>query len=148
MIGSAVCDFELPYLSKTSIFPTYESYPVVSNAKPVFRTGFPLPVQRWPPWVWFVAFAQKCQTLVLCLLVVLQTSPVSKWNITRLTFIWFVTRARRPMLWQTRFVIILPVALFTLIHRRLSMGVHVSHDMLRIQKRFVANPAKICFRQR
>ena len=56
----------LPYLSKT--FPTFESHPLVSNAKQVFRC-----LLKWPPWVRFAAFAYKYQTLVLCLLVVLQT---------------------------------------------------------------------------
>ena len=100
------------------------------------------PTDLWQrAWVWFAVFTHKYQTLVLCLLVVLQISPVSKWNITRMTSIWVDTRARLPKLCQTRLVIILPVALCTLIHRRLSVAAHVSHDMLRIQRGFVINSA-------
>ena len=117
MIRSTVCDnvnrfSELPYLSKTSTFPQIWITPRCFKCE----TDFPVPVERWPPWVWFAAFAHKCQTSVLCLLVVLQASPASKWNMTRLTFIWFDSRARLSMLCQTRHMIILPVALFTFIH--------------------------------
>ena len=96
----------------------------------ICETVFPMPVERWPPWICINAFAHKCLTLMFRLLVVLQNSPASKWNITSLTFIWFDTRARLLMLCQTRLVVILPVAFFTLMHRRLSVSAHVSHEML------------------
>ena len=67
MIRPRVCDnvnrySELPYLSKTSTFHHISTTPSCFKCE----TGFPVPVERWLPWVWFAAFAYKYQTSVLC----------------------------------------------------------------------------------